>query len=195
MDYAEALERLKKSEIGRHPAPPKPPKVSSGGFGSTHREAVLKNSFLSRAANAVDLPVADLAAALEGEDLDALTADELQSFAQMVAQRRLMERGEVPTHFNQVAHCRSCGPVWLWFSGEVLGCPWCWNRVAGKPIPRPCSVHCGQCSHFERIDHPHLGHCTKGEPEAIAGLWDTDRRDCARWLPLEPTPGGPKDDE
>jgi hypothetical protein len=29
----------------------------------------------------------------------------------------------------------------------------------------------------------------KGEPEAIAGLWDTDRRGCARWLPLEKKPG------
>jgi hypothetical protein len=42
---------------------------------------------------------------------------------------------------------------------------------------------CGGCIHFERTDHPHLGHCAKGEPEAIAGLWDTDRRHCARFLP------------
>jgi len=42
---------------------------------------------------------------------------------------------------------------------------------------------CGECVHFERIDHPHLGHCVKGEPEAIAGLWDTDRRYCERFLP------------
>jgi len=35
---------------------------------------------------------------------------------------------------------------------------------------------CGECIHFERIDHPHPGHCAKGEPEAIAGLWDSDRR-------------------
>jgi hypothetical protein len=28
-----------------------------------------------------------------------------------------------------------------------------------------------------------------GEPEAIAGLWDTDRRGCARWLPLEQNAG------
>ncbi len=44
-------------------------------------------------------------------------------------------------------------------------------------------VICGDCIHFERIDHPHLGHCAKGEPEAIAGLWDTDRRYCERFLP------------
>jgi len=45
------------------------------------------------------------------------------------------------------------------------------------------SVYCGECIHFERIDHPHLGHCAKGEPEAIAGLWGTDRRYCERFLP------------
>ncbi|MCU7873576.1 MAG: hypothetical protein KZQ91_12615 [Candidatus Thiodiazotropha sp. (ex Lucinoma borealis)] len=44
-------------------------------------------------------------------------------------------------------------------------------------------VTCGDCMHFKRTDHPHLGHCAKGEPEAIAGLWDTDRRYCARFLP------------
>jgi len=45
------------------------------------------------------------------------------------------------------------------------------------------SVHCGDYIHFERIDHPRLGHCAKGEPEAIAGMWDTDRRYCERFLP------------
>lgn len=37
---------------------------------------------------------------------------------------------------------------------------------------------CGGCIHFERIEHPHLGCCAIGEPEAIAGLWDTDQRYC-----------------
>jgi carboxypeptidase C (cathepsin A) len=43
-------------------------------------------------------------------------------------------------------------------------------------------VTCGNCTHFERIAHPNLGHCTKGEPEAIAGLWDNDRRWCQNYL-------------
>ncbi|MCZ6802992.1 MAG: hypothetical protein O7D86_03410 [Proteobacteria bacterium] len=41
---------------------------------------------------------------------------------------------------------------------------------------------CAKCVHFERIDHPHLGHCAKGEPEAIVGLWDLDNRYCPKWL-------------
>lgn len=56
-----------------------------------------------------------------------------------------------------------------------------------KEVPEPVTLNhpmtCGECVHFERIDHPHLGHCAKGEPEAIAGLWDTDRRYCERSLP------------
>jgi hypothetical protein len=42
---------------------------------------------------------------------------------------------------------------------------------------------CSGCSHFKRTDHPHLGHCAKGEPEAIAGLWDVDKRYCEQFLP------------
>ncbi|MCP5137866.1 MAG: hypothetical protein H6981_13830 [Gammaproteobacteria bacterium] len=56
-----------------------------------------------------------------------------------------------------------------------------------EEVPEPVTLNhpntCGDCSHFERIDHPHLGHCAKGEPEAIAGLWDTDRRYCEHFLP------------
>lgn len=56
-----------------------------------------------------------------------------------------------------------------------------------EEVPEPVTLNhpntCGGCVHFERIDHPHLGHCGKGEPEAIAGLWDTDRRYCERFLP------------
>lgn len=56
-----------------------------------------------------------------------------------------------------------------------------------EEVPEPVTANqpntCGECVHFERIDHPHLGHCAKGEPEAITGLWDTDRRYCERFLP------------
>lgn len=53
-----------------------------------------------------------------------------------------------------------------------------------EKVPNPDRwriTHCGECTHFERIVHPHLGHCAKGEPEAIAGLWDTDRRYCEQY--------------
>ncbi len=47
------------------------------------------------------------------------------------------------------------------------------------PPPEPdYTATCGACRHFQRIDHPNLGHCVQGEPETIAGLWDTDQRRC-----------------
>ncbi len=114
-----------------------------------------------------------------------ISTETLAAFARSLVQRHGMEQGVVPAHYTERATCKHCGPVWLWFAGEVLGCPWCWNRAAGRPIPRPQSVRCGDCAHFERIDHPHLGHCAKGEPEVIAGLWDTEQRACSQWQSID----------
>ena len=106
---------------------------------------------------------------------------EMAAFASAVRVRVGMERGERPAHYNEIATCRHCGPVWLWARGEVLGCPWCFNRVAGRPIPRPVASQCGDCVHFLRqADHQHLGHCAVGEMEDANGLWDTDQRYCLR---------------
>ncbi len=115
----------------------------------------------------------------------------LEALAHAVVTRRQREWGECPPHWTERCECAGCGPVFLWpgSPARVLGCPWCFNRAEGRPIPRPVAVTCITCRHFHRIDHPHLGHCAVGEPEAIAGLWDTDRRGCARWLPLEQNTG------
>lgn len=43
-------------------------------------------------------------------------------------------------------------------------------------------VCCQDCAFFHRIDHPNLGHCAENQPEAIAGLWDSDRRYCEHFL-------------
>lgn len=112
-----------------------------------------------------------------------ISPETLRAFARSLVQHKEMEQGKVPTHYIHRATCTSCGPVWLWFDGKVDGCPWCWNKAAGKPIPRPVSVKCNDCAHFERNNHPHLGHCSKGEPEALAGLWDNDKRDCKYFVP------------
>jgi len=112
-----------------------------------------------------------------------ISINSLTAFAQALEQHRAMNQGKRPASFTHHATCKHCGPIWLWFSGDVLGCPWCWNRVSNRPIPRPCDVYCSNCKHFKRTDSPHLGHCTKGEPEAIAGLWDTEQRHCKWYLP------------
>lgn len=136
----------------------------------------------------LDITPAEVKEALAAEDIEAwhngtISGDTLAAFARSLVQRREMNLGKRPDHYTEHATCKQCGSIWLWFSSEVLGCPWCWNRLADKPIPRPCSVRCGDCIYFERITHPNLGHCTTGEPEAIAGLRDTDPRYCERFLP------------
>jgi len=114
-----------------------------------------------------------------------ITNDNLMAFAQSLVQHKDMTNGIVPASYTEHAICHHCGPVWLWFSGEVLGCPWCWHSKSGKQIPRPSSVCCNDCKHFQRIEHPHLGHCSKGYPENISGLWDTDQRYC-EWFQSKP---------
>jgi hypothetical protein len=39
------------------------------------------------------------------------------------------------------------------------------------------TVRCGDCQHFQRTDHPHIGRCAKGHGRHW--LWDTDGRECA----------------
>ncbi len=53
--------------------------------------------------------------------------------------------------------------------------------VASVAVATPRWVTCGDCAHYRRTDHPHLGHCAAGEPENVAGLWDSDRRVCGRY--------------
>lgn len=61
-----------------------------------------------------------------------------------------------------------------------------WEEWAAAELPKPDPwrvTRCGDCGYFKRIDHPHLGHCATGEPEPLAGLWDSDRRHCAQYKP------------
>ena len=61
----------------------------------------------------------------------------LVNFAHEIHTRRLIDRGEVPPDYKYIAYCRGCGPVWLWYKGKLEGCPWCGNRLQGKPVPYP----------------------------------------------------------
>jgi hypothetical protein len=58
-----------------------------------------------------------------------------------------------------------------------------------EEVPEPVIINrlvsCGDCIHFDRVDHLHLGHCAKGQAEAIAGLWDTDRRYCEQYQAIQ----------
>jgi hypothetical protein len=63
----------------------------------------------------------------------------LEAFAHALKTRAMRAQGKVPAHYTQTVECAHCGPVWLWEGApkQVLGCPWCFNRAKGRPIPRP----------------------------------------------------------
>ena len=57
--------------------------------------------------------------------------------ADMVAIIEMRERGIVPDHYTSETECKHCGPVPI-FPGcppQVDGCPWCFNRLRGLPMP------------------------------------------------------------
>lgn len=99
---------------------------------------------MALAAVTEDLPIdhKDVRNALTPQDVHAWSAghvpvETLAAFASAMVTRREIEQGICPAHYVHRATCVQCGPVWLWFAGEVLGCPWCWNRVRGLPFPHP----------------------------------------------------------
>ncbi|MGQ7844870.1 hypothetical protein ACUNV4_10355 [Granulosicoccus sp. 3-233] len=54
-----------------------------------------------------------------------------------------------------------------------------------KAIHRKTLVKtCGDCKHFVRNNHPHLGLCRiEAQPKAPGGFWDTDNRNyCDDWI-------------
>ena len=143
---------------------------------------------LAKACASHDLLPIEARQAMSSRDVSAfdrgdLGDEMLLGFVEALSQRRAMDRGICPDSYSKRADCAECGPIWLWMSGNVIGCPWCKNRLWGAPIPRPVQVECGACENFQRTDHKFLGHCVVGEPEAPAGLVDTDKRCCVRFLP------------
>ena len=66
-----------------------------------------------------------------------LTERELPVAAEMVTISQMREKGIVPDHYTAATNCEHCGPVPIWSGcpSEVKGCPWCFNRLKGLPIP------------------------------------------------------------
>ncbi len=75
-----------------------------------------------------------------GSDWDWIARDatRLAAWADLVQTNRLRERGEAPPHWTAKTTCKHCGPVPIWpgCPPKVSGCPWCFNRVSGKPMPK-----------------------------------------------------------
>lgn len=134
----------------------------------------------------------EITAALSPEDIISwqrgeITVEGLAAYARLLLRQRDIREGRKPSSYTERATCLHCGPVWFWLPGDWAGCPWCWNRLTGKPIPRPDPVQCADCIHFQHTAHPALGHCNRGQPEAPAGLWATDPRICDDFLPIPTT--------
>ena len=156
-----------------------PPKITS----------ILENA-IKIAIDNLSITFAEIRPALDSKDIDLwnrskTSTDLLVRNALVYLAQSEVAQGVIPSYFTMVAECDHCGPVLLWRAGNVSECPWCSNRSVGKPIPRRYFVSCKDCLSFDRIDHPHLGHCGMGQPEAPAGLWDDDRHNCDYWVPVK----------
>lgn len=96
---------------------------------------------LIQLAQVAGLPVCDVLRLSKG---DCHLLAELPDAACLAYARALIDAadrraGYVPHDWTQACTCARCGPVLLWRGSprHVLGCPWCFNRAAGLPIPRP----------------------------------------------------------
>ena len=64
--------------------------------------------------------------------------EQLKAFAELVMIEDMRHRGLVPDHYTATTNCKHCGPVPI-FEGcwpESDGCPWCFNRLQGLPMPK-----------------------------------------------------------
>ena len=74
-----------------------------------------------------------------GSDWDEIADDpaQLKAFAELLMIGEMRERGIVPDHYTSRTECKKCGtvPIWLGCPPQVNGCPWCFNRIKGLPMP------------------------------------------------------------
>ncbi len=56
---------------------------------------------------------------------------------EMIQITQMRYEGKTPDHYTSTTTCNRCGPVPIWEGcpPKVLGCPWCFNRLKGLPIP------------------------------------------------------------
>ena len=74
-----------------------------------------------------------------GNDWDEIAGDpaQLKAFAELLMIEEMREKGICPDHYTATTVCIHCGPVPIWEGcpPEVEGCPWCFNRIKGLPVP------------------------------------------------------------
>jgi len=66
-----------------------------------------------------------------------LTEQEMPVAEEMVVITEMRQKGIVPDHYTATINCKHWGPVPIlegcW--SESDGCPWCFNRIKGLPMP------------------------------------------------------------
>ncbi len=76
---------------------------------------------------------------LAGPDWPEISADplKLEAFRVAAETSKQIRLGIVPDHYTNTTKCKHCGPVPIFEDcpPQVDGCPWCFNRHKGLPIP------------------------------------------------------------
>ncbi len=74
-----------------------------------------------------------------GDDWGALASDpkQMRAFYELLIISEMRWHGIVPEHYDSTTTCKQCGlvPIWKGCPPEVNGCPWCFNRIQGLPVP------------------------------------------------------------
>ena len=74
-----------------------------------------------------------------GDDWDEIACDpkQLKAFYELMMIGEMRSKGIAPDHYTSTTTCKHCGlvPIWEGCPPEVLGCPWCFNRIKGLVIP------------------------------------------------------------
>ncbi len=74
-----------------------------------------------------------------GPDWDSIAENPaaLAAWADLRYAMQLRDRGQAPQHWTKEFDCSRCGPVPVEPSwpAHVDHCPWCFNRLAGRPMP------------------------------------------------------------
>ena len=74
-----------------------------------------------------------------GPDWDSISENPaaLAAWANLRRDMQLRDHGQVPEHWTKEFDCPRCAtvPVEPSWPNHVDHCPWCFNRVSGKPMP------------------------------------------------------------
>ena len=76
---------------------------------------------------------------LAGSDWPEISTDpeQLAAFKAAAETVEQIQQGIIPDHYTATTECGHCGPVPIFpgLPAKVDGCPWCFNRLKGLPMP------------------------------------------------------------